>query len=180
MALQLPWGTPLTYDDLQNIPEDGHRYELLDGTLLVTPAPNVSHQRCVLNLAVLLRGAVLADQEVFVAPLDWLVGPRTSFDPDVLVARRSDVGPRNLTGAPVLAIEVLSPSTRRIDLVLKRDAYAASGVPSYWIVDSDEPRVTFLRLEDGAYVEEASVTGDGSFTATSPFAVTLAPARLLD
>lgn len=180
MALQLPWGAALTYDDLQNIPEDGHRYELLDGTLLVTPSPNHSHQRCVLSLAVLLRGAAPPDQEVIIAPFDWLIGPRTSFEPDVLVARRADIGERNLPHPPLLAVEVLSPCTRRIDLVLKRDAYAAAGVPSYWIVDPDVPSVTALRLEDGAYVDDASAAGEEPFTASSPFPVTVVPARLLD
>jgi Uma2 family endonuclease len=180
VALQLPWGAALTYDDLQNIPEDGHRYELLDGTLLVTPSPNHAHQRCVLRLAVVLDDAVPPDLEVTVAPFDWLVGPRTSFEPDVLVARRADVAERNLPVPPLLAVEVLSPSTRRIDLVLKRDAYASAGVPSYWIVDPDVPSVTALRLEGGAYVEEASVSGDEPFATSSPFSVTVVPARLLD
>lgn len=180
MALQLPWGAALTYDDLQNIPEDGHRYELLDGTLLVTPSPNYAHQRCVLSLAILLDSAAPPDQEVIVAPFDWVIGPRTSFEPDVLVARRADIAERNLPRPPLLAVEVLSPSTRRIDLVLKRDAYASAGVPSYWLVDPDGPSVTALRLEGGAYVEEASVSGDDPFTASSPFAVTVVPVRLLD
>ena len=180
MALQLPWGQALTYDDLQNIPDDGHRYELLDGTLLVTPSPNTAHQRCVRNLVVVLHGAVPSDLEVFAAPFDWVVGPRTSFEPDVLVARRADVGARNLPRPPVLAVEVLSPSTRRIDLVLKRDAYAAAAVPAYWIVDPDVPSVTFLRLEDGAYVEDGAASGPDAFAASSPFPVTVVPARLLD
>ncbi len=180
MALQLPWGAALTYDDLQNLPEDGHRYELLDGTLLVTPSPNHAHQRCVLRLAVLLDHAAPPDMEVLVAPFDWLIGPRTSFEPDVLVARRADIAERNLPHPPLLAVEVLSPSTRRIDLVLKRDAYASAGMSTYWIVDPDVPSVTVLRLEDGAYVEEAAVSGDESFTASSPFPVTVVPARLLD
>ncbi len=180
MALQLPWGAALTYDDLQNLPEDGHRYELLDGTLLVTPSPNFAHQNCVLRLAVLLDAAAPPDLRVVVAPFDWLIGPRTSFEPDLLVARRVDIAERNLPVPPLLAVEVLSPSTRRIDLVLKRDAYASAGVPSYWIVDPDVPSVTALRLEGGAYVEEASVSGDEPFGASSPFSVTLVPARLLD
>lgn len=180
VTLQLPWGTALTYEDLKHIPEDGHRYELLDGTLLVTPAPNHAHQTCVLNLAVLLRAAAPPDVEVIIAPFDWVVGARTSFEPDVLVARRVDVGAGNLPHPPVLAVEVLSPSTRRIDLVLKRDAYAAAGVPSYWIVDPEDPSVIALRLDAGVYVEEGSVSGDESFIASSPFAVTVVPVRLLD
>ncbi len=180
MALRLPWGVALTYDDLQNIPEDGHRYELLDGTLLVTPSPNFAHQNCVLSLAVLLRNAAPDGLTVVIAPFDWLIGPWTSFEPDVLVARRADIGERNLSRPPLLAVEVLSPSTRRIDLVLKRDAYAAAGVPSYWIVDPDVPSVTALRLEDGVYVEEEAAAGEEPFISSSPFPVTVVPARLLD
>ncbi len=112
MALELPWGVALTYEDLQNLPEDGHRYELLDGTLLVTPSPNHAHQRCVHSLAVVLRDAAPPDLEVIIAPFDWLIGPRTSFEPDILVARRADIGERNLPLPPVLAVEVLSPSNR--------------------------------------------------------------------
>ncbi len=180
MALQLPWGVALTYDDLQDTPEDGHRYELLDGTLLVTPAPNHAHQRCLLNLAVLLRGAAAPEHEIVIAPFDWIISPRTFFQPDLLVARRADIGVANLAVPPLLAVEVLSPSTRRIDLVLKRDAYASAGMPTYWIVDPVVPSLTALRLEDGVYTEEASVSGDEAFTASSPFPVIVVPARLLD
>jgi len=130
-------------------------------------------------MAVLLRSAAPPDLRVFVAPLDWVVDPRTSFQPDVLVARRVDVGPRNLPRPPVVAVEVLSPNTRRIDLVLKRDAYAAAGVPSYWIVDPDGPSVTFLRLDGPAYSEAGFVDGAQAFTASLPFPVTVVPARLL-
>ena len=131
-------------------------------------------------MAVLLRQTAPPDLKVFVAPLDWVVGPRTSFEPDVLVARRADVGPRNLPHPPVLVVEVPSPNTRRIDLVLKRDAYAAAGVPSYWIVDPNGPTVTFLRLEGVAYLEDGFAAGDDAFAVSSPFPVTVVPARLLD
>jgi Uma2 family endonuclease len=180
VALQLQWGAPFTYDDLQGIPEDGHRYELLDGTLLVTPAPNHAHQRCVLGTAVLLLAAAPPELEVIVSPFDWVVEPATAFQPDVLVARRAEVGPRHLTHPPVLAVEVLSPSTRRIDLALKRDAYAAARVPSYWIVDPDAPSVTVLRLDGPVYVDGGSATGDESLAVSVPFPVTVVPARLLD
>ncbi len=180
MALKLPWGVALTYDDLQDTPEDGHRYELLDGALLVTPAPNTAHQDCVLNVAILLRTTAPPDQKVLVAPFDWIISPRTFFEPDVLVARRADIGVANLAVPPLLAVEVLSPSTRRIDLVLKRDAYASAGLPYYWIVDPVVPNLTVLRLVDGVYVTEASVSGDEPFTASWPFRVTVVPARLLD
>jgi Uma2 family endonuclease len=83
-------------------------------------------------------------------------------------------------GAPVLVVEVLSPSTRSIDLGTKRLAYEAAGVPAYWLVDPEVPSLTVLELDAGRYVERATVTGDDAFHADFPFAVTVIPARLLD
>ena len=97
---------------------------------------------------------------MLLAPVDVVVGPSTVLEPDVLVARRSDLTERNLPAAPVLAVEVLSPSTRRIDLGTKRLAFEAAGVPSYWVVDPDEPLLTAFELEHGSYHEVARVTGD--------------------
>ncbi|MDQ4091630.1 MAG: Uma2 family endonuclease [Actinomycetota bacterium] len=178
--MALPWGAPLTEDDLATMPEDGHRYELLDGTLLVTPSPNLNHQRCVAGLLVLLHGARRPGFEVLPAPFDVRLSRITVLEPDVLVARRADLTPARLEGPPVLAVEVLSPSTRRIDAGAKRLAYEAAGVPAYWLVDPDVPSLTVLELDAGRYVERATVTGDEAFHAAVPFRVTAVPARLLD
>lgn len=177
--MALPWGAPLTEDDLATMPEDGHRYELLDGVLLVTPAPNLRHQRCVMRLGTLLEGARQPGHEVLSAPFDVRLSRVTVLQPDLLVARRSDLTPARLEGPPILAVEVLSPSTRRIDGSLKRQAYEAAGVPTYWLVDPDVPCVTVLELEDGSYVERARVAGDEALHATVPFPVTVVPARLV-
>ena len=178
--MPLPWGAVLTEDDLATMPDDGHRYELLDGALLVTPAPNINHQRCVGALFALLRSARQAGHTVFVAPLDVRLSRVTVLEPDVLVARPADLTPARLEGPPLLAVEVLSPSTRRIDLGSKRMAYEAAGVPAYWLVDPEVPGLTVLELDVGRYVERATVAGDEAFHATFPFAVTVVPARLLD
>ena len=178
--MPLPWGAVLTEDDLATMPDDGHRYELLDGTLLVTPAPNVNHQQCVGALFALLRSARQSGHTVLVAPLDVRLSRVTVLEPDVLVARTADLTPARLEGPPLLAVEVLSPSTRRIDLGTKRLAYEAAGVPAYWLVDPDVPSLTVLELDAGGYAERATVTGDEAFHATFPFAVTVVPARLLD
>lgn len=178
--MALPWGAVLTEDDLAAMPDDGHRYELLDGTLLVTPAPNVNHQRCVGALLALLRDARQSGHTVLLAPLDVRLSRTTVLEPDVLVARTADLTPARLEGPPLLAVEVLSPSTRHLDLGTKRLAYEAAGVPAYWLVDPDGPSLTVLELDAGRYVERATVAGNEAFHATLPFAVTVVPARLLD
>ncbi len=176
----LQWGSPLTIADLDAMPEDGHRYELIDGTLLVTPAPNTRHQRCVARLLIMLGPAAGPDIDVLPAPYDWVAGPSTLFQPDVLVARRADLGPKRLEQPPLLVIEVLSPSTRRIDLATKRMAYAEAGVAAYWLVDPDAPSLTVLELQGAGYVEAATVVGDEPWECRTPVRATVVPSRLVD
>ena len=128
----LPRSRPLTRTDLESVPDDGHRYELIDGALVVTPAPSWRHQDVAFELAVLLRGLCPPDLRVFMAPVDVVLSDSTVMQPDVLVARRADLGARDLPAAPVLAVEVLSPSTKHIDLMLKRSRFEAAGCASYW------------------------------------------------
>ncbi len=180
MATDLSWGAPLTEDDLAEMPDDGHRYELVDGVLVVSPSPGLDHQRCVASLFKLLDADVPPGHEVILAPFDVRLSRSTVLEPDLLVARKSDLTPARLEAAPVLAVEVLSPSTRLIDLGTKRLAYEAAGVPAYWLVDPDVPSLTVLHLDDGRYVEHAMVTGAEAYTATVPFPVTVVPAKLLD
>jgi Uma2 family endonuclease len=180
MAPVLPWGAPLTADELDAMPEDGHRYELVDGALFVTPAPNLGHQKCVGSLYFLLRSARPAGFTVLTAPFDFRPSRTTSLQPDLLVARDYDFTPARIERAPLLVVEVRSPSTRLYDLGTKRLAYEAAGVPSYWIVDPDGPGLAVLRLHDGRYEEEARVTGHEPYRATDPFPVTVVPAALLD
>jgi Uma2 family endonuclease len=161
------------------MPDDGHRYELIDGTLIVTPAPRHLHQRVVGNLHITLRNGCPPELEVLLAPFDVVLGPSTVLEPDLLVARRSDVTERNLPVAPVLAIEVLSPSTRRIDLGTKRLTFEAAGVSSYWVVDPDEPSLTVLELDGGAYREVARIARAETWETTRPFTVRVCPADLV-
>jgi Uma2 family endonuclease len=181
----IPFSSPFTYADLEAMfdggePDDGHRYEILDGVLIVSPAPSPIHQRAVLRLARILEDACPDDDlEVFVAPLDVLLADDTVLEPDVLVARRADLTARNLPAPPVLAVEVLSPSTRRFDYMLKRSRFEAAGMPAYWVVDPDGPSLTAWELRDGGYVEVAHVTGAEEFRAGLPYPVTIVPRRLV-
>lgn len=176
----LPWGRPLTADDLELMPDDGHRYELVDGTLLVSPGPVPLHQLVVSRLLRVLSTGTPAGVEVLSAPLDVRLADDTQVQPDLLVALRSDFGPKRIEAPPMLVVEVLSPSTRLIDLNLKRARYERAGIASYWVVDPDEPRLISWELREGAYVEVADVAGDEEWTATTPYAVTVSAARLVD
>lgn len=105
-----------TVDDLERMPDDGRRYELLDGSLLVSPAPGVWHQEAALELAIKLRAACPPELHVVIAPFEWRRDRGTALQPDILVARPDDLlaVPEFLARPPELAVEVLSPSTRRI------------------------------------------------------------------
>ena len=176
----LPFARPLTRADLERLPDDGHRYELIDGTLLVSPAPRLPHQDVVGNLHLLLRAACPPHLKVVLAPFAVALADDTEVQPDLLVAPRDQFTDRELPGPPLLAVEVLSPSTRRIDLLLKRDRLQAAGVPSYWLVDPDEPAVTVLELHEGSYQQVAHTVGHDPVQVERPFPLTLVPARLRD
>jgi Uma2 family endonuclease len=105
-------GGGFTRADLDAMPEDGRRYELIDGVIIVTPSPVTRHQDIVLSLGAFLRAGSPQDLKVLIAPFDVALSERTVLEPDILVARRSDVTLKDLPTAPVLAVEVLSPSTR--------------------------------------------------------------------
>jgi Uma2 family endonuclease len=169
-----------TVADLELLPDDGLQYELLDGLLLVSPAPVPVHQRAVGRLAVMLSAACPSKgMEVFVAPLDWQPDERTSLQPDLLVVRDEDVEPKNIRKPLLLAVEVLSASTRRKDLVLKRSKYEDVGVPSYWVVDPEAPAVTVHELQDGRYAEIGHATGDTELSVRRPFPLVINPSGLI-
>lgn len=170
---------PLTYHEVQQFPDDGYRYELVDGELLVTASPNTVHQRAVTQLAVLLVSAVPDDMEALVGPVDWYVRPTTAFVPDLVVVRRgARADAQRLLEPPVLVVEVLSPSTRHRDVGLKMRAYEDAGLAWYWVVDPLEPRLTVWQLVDGRFASRASVGGDDRYTADEPFAMDVGPAEL--
>jgi Uma2 family endonuclease len=116
---------------------------------------------------------------VLLAPFAVTFGTRdTELQPDVLVARYDDLTAKNLPAAPLLAVEVRSPSTALVDVSLKKAAYEHFAVASYWVIDPDVPSFVAYDLVDGGYVEVAQAVGDASVAMTRPFAVTLSPVRL--
>lgn len=176
----LPFGRPLTRADLETLPDDGHRYELIDGSLIVSPAPRHGHQTVVGNLHLLLRAACPPDLQVILAPFAVALADDTEVQPDLLVAPRSQFTDRELPGPPLLAVEVLSPSTRRVDLLLKRDRLQSAGVASYWLVDPEGPMLTVLELHGEAYAEVVRATGQQVCEVARPFPLRIELSRLLD
>src|SRR3989442_2725201 len=147
--------TGLTYEDLLSFPEDNFRRELIDGELIVTAAPATRHQTVVLRLgARLLAHCDQHGGQGFVAPTDVYFSETSVVEPDVLYLRPRNVArvePRFVRSAPDLVVEVSSPTTRRLELVRKRDLYERFGVLEYWFVDLDADRVEVYRLEGDRY-----------------------------
>lgn len=145
----------LDYSDIAAAPNDGKRYELVQGELLVNPAPSPTHQRIsrrlVRQLEDYFHGRALG--EVFYAPLDVILTRHDVFEPDLLVvADPSHISKRGIEKPPLLVVEILSPSTRKVDRGIKRRRYAELGVQHYWMVDPDERRVECFRLAAGVFV----------------------------
>jgi Uma2 family endonuclease len=128
--------------DLAELPDDGNRYEVIDGELHVTPAPSLDHQEAVARLYRILAPYVESQRcgHAMIAPADVTFSPARGVQPDVFVMPRTgERRPKTFieVGRLVLAAEVLSPSTARWDRVDKRRVYREHKVPAYWIVDLD-------------------------------------------
>lgn len=160
--------TGLTYDDLQQFPDDHFRREIIDGELLVTPAPILRHQRAVgLIHVALFHYAEEHGGETFVAPTDVFLSERDVVEPDVLfvTADHADrLEERLVRGPPDLVVEVSSPTTRRRDVGIKRDLYERKGVIEYWFVDLDADRVERYVLEGGVYAPPEMLEGNALVT----------------
>ena len=168
-----------TVEDLETLPNDGLRYEIIDGILQVSPSPVPRHQRAILELAVLFRDVCSPAFEVFVAPLDWQPDRRTSLEPDVLVVPKDAIGPKNITGTPALVVEVLSATTARIDRTLKFSRYAEGGIGQYWIVDPSVPSIQVYTLRGDTYELTTEGVADQRVSVSTPLDVSVTPASLI-
>lgn len=113
----MPHGREWAVLDLADTPDDGLRYELCDGVLLVTRNPSNAHQIVVGELHLLLRAGCPRAMRVMLAPTGYEPNDRRSFQPDLLVAWRADVTDAPISAPLLMAIEVMSPSTRSVDLI---------------------------------------------------------------
>ena len=155
----------LTYEDYVLLPNDRHRYEILEGELSVTPAPSTKHQTASGNLFVLLAKHI-KDQDLgklFHAPIDLVLAPTTVLQPDLLFvskARQHIITDKAVEGAPDLVIEILSPATSRTDRVTKAQIYARHSVPAYWIADPDSETIEIYLLNVDSYKLAATLQGE--------------------
>ncbi len=147
--------TGLAYEDLRRFPDDNVRRELIEGELIVTPAPSTRHQDAVAFLTTeLMLYARAHGGKVLPAPTDVYLSDRDVVEPDVLFVTRAHLDRVELPfvrGAPDVVVEVASPSTRRLELVRKRELYERYGVGEYWYVDLDAERIEVYRLEGERY-----------------------------
>ncbi len=145
-----------TEEDYFALPETNRYVELSEGRLIMPPHPTRRHQVAVLELAVRLRQFVRERDlgEVGIAPLPVRLWPGKIREPDILfVAKeRADRIGEQVVGVPDLVIEVVSPSTERIDRVEKFVEYAQAGVSEYWLVDLEEGTIEVYALKEGAYL----------------------------
>ncbi len=170
-------GRPFTVAELDRMPDDGRRYELLEGVLIVSPRPTTVHQFVSMRLLRILADACPDDLCVVPEPAVEL-GPQTEFDPDLVVVGMDQIGGAKFTEPPLLIIEIRSPSTALVDLNRKKAVYERFGVSSYWIVNPDppQPELTVFELRDGRYALTAKTSGP--FATDRPFTVSIDPADL--
>jgi Uma2 family endonuclease len=145
-----------TYDDYISLPDDGQRYEVVNGVLVMSPAPDGPHQDAVLRIAhyLLMHVEFAGLGKVRVAPFDVQLSPNDVFQPDVFVVLNAHLGrlqKKKMVGPPDLAVEVASPSTALLDRVSKYERYAEAGVQEYWIVNVEAGTVQVSVLEAGGY-----------------------------
>jgi Uma2 family endonuclease len=170
-------GQVFTYTDLEDVPDDGNRYELSYGTLIVTPAPNTRHQAVMVGVAAFLHQRKPSGVRVL-AEAELVVGADLVKRPDVQVVDEHLVGGQSVVGTPLLVVEIHSPATRVLDLTEKRLVYAEAQIPAYWLIDPDAMTLTILELAGGSYVERAVLTGDMELAVSLPFAMTVLPASI--
>lgn len=151
------------------MPDDGKRYELIDGEVVMSPSPSEKHQRALAELYLSIANHVkkYGLGKVYFAPFDVVFSEKTALQPDLIFvssARVGIIGPEYIIGAPDLVVEVLSPSRPAYDRVTKLEQYALYGVREYWIIDPAEEKAEVHRLAGKSYELTGALSGDETLT----------------
>lgn len=178
----LPGVPPFTVDDLLKFPDDGNRYELFNGSLLVSPSPAPLHQRAIRRLERILEDAAPLDLEPL-GTVNLRVSAVDYYIPDLVVvpAERTEAVPLMFSPRDIrLAVEVVSPSTQARDRDFKTGAYAEAGIPVYWRVEMDEgPTVYVYELDGETYGPPVAHKAGTVVALQKPYPITFDPAVLL-
>jgi Uma2 family endonuclease len=170
-----------TVGDLFDFPDDGYRYEIFDGSLVVTPPPAFPHTKATTNLRDRLYDQAPRHLRI-IEGVGVYPNDRNYFIPDLGVIPDEVLGSTALGARPqqtLLVIEVVSPSNPSNDLVFKRDLYARCGIPEYWIVDRRDRSLTVLQLgDDGKYAERAVLHPGETWRSDFPFPLHIDPGEI--
>lgn len=145
-----------TYEAYAALPDDGNRYEIMQGVLMMSPAPEPAHQGIADEIASYLRSQILYAKRglVFTAPLDVVLSSHNTTQPDVIVLLKEHLDrlqKKYIAGAPDLVVEVISPGSKTYDRLVKYGVYAKAGVPEYWLVNAREQTIEVFVLEEKEY-----------------------------
>jgi len=170
-----------TVADIDALPEShASRYELVDGVLFVSPMPARRHQLLVDSLGDVLKRSCPPDLVVQPLGQDVRSGERTNVVPDLLVDRVADIDlDAHVAAAPLLVVEVVSPSSRRMDLFIKVEVYEEMGIPSYWVIHPAQNWIKVYQLGQHGYELAAAAEGDDLLEVSTPFPVSFRPTDLL-
>jgi Uma2 family endonuclease len=154
-----------TYEMYAALPDDGRRYEVVRGVLLMSPAPEMAHQGVIAEIFGYLREQIFFSRRglVFTGPVDVVLAPKTTVQPDVLVILKEHLDrmqEKRVMGAPDLAVEVISPSSATYDRLVKYSVYEQAGVPEYWLVNLSEQTIEVFTLENGSYRSLGAFQGE--------------------
>lgn len=165
MALPLPDEKTWTYADYCKLPDDGNRYEIIDGRLYMTPAPTTWHQILSRRLQFIFYSLELAGKGfIFDAPTDLFLPGADPVQPDLIyltAEQKGSIRKKGIHGPPTLLVEILSPSTASVDRTVKLRKYAESQVVHYWLLDSEERTLEVFKLGPGGHYVLVASLGPG-------------------
>jgi len=154
-----------TYEMYAALPDDGNRYEVVQGVLMMSPAPGTPHQGVITEISAYLREQIFLKRRglVFTGPLDVELAIDTVVEPDVLVVLKKHldrVQEKRIIGNPDLAVEVISPSSATYDRLVKYRVYEQAGVPEYWLINNKKQTIEVFVLEEGRYISLGAFHGE--------------------